>query len=95
MTNNNLDPFEEMRQAGLLAKLAAADPTVLPSTDLLRLATVGSAGVLGLADRIGSIEVGKRADLVVVDLDRPRAWPLLREQRRQRSRAARVGLLGC
>jgi len=79
MTNNDLDAFEEMRQAGLLAKLVAGDPTVLPSRQLLSLATRGSAAVLGLADQVGSIEVGKRADLIVVDLDQPRAWPLLRE----------------
>jgi 5-methylthioadenosine/S-adenosylhomocysteine deaminase len=79
MTNNDLDPFEEMRQAGLTAKLSRGDPSVLTSRELLRLATIGSATVLGLDDLVGSIEIGKRADLVVVDLDHPRAWPLFRE----------------
>src|SRR5262245_34991571 len=79
MTNNDLDPFEEMRQAGLVAKLSRRDPSMLTSRELLRLATIGSATVLGIDDVVGSIEVGKRADLVVVDLDHPRAWPLLRE----------------
>lgn len=79
MTNNNLDPFEEMRMAALVAKQAAADPTVLRAAQVLRMATIGSATVLGLNALVGSIEVGKRADLVVVDMRRPHAWPLLTE----------------
>ena len=79
MTNNNLDPFEEMRMAALVAKQASADPTVLPSRDVLRMATMGSARALGLAADVGSLEVGKRADIVVVDMTRPHAWPLFRE----------------
>ncbi len=75
MTNNNLDPFEEMRQAGLLAKFSSGDAEVLPSLELLEMATIGSAGALGLADSVGSLEVGKRADIAVVGLDRPHAWP--------------------
>ncbi len=77
MTNNNLDPFEEMRQAGLLARFTTGDPAVLPCAQLLELATVGGARALGLGDEVGSIEPGKRADLTVVGLDRPRAWPVL------------------
>jgi len=79
MTNNNLDPFEEMRQAGLLAKFVSRDATALDSHTLLRLATAGSAQVLGLGDQVGSIEIGKRADLAVVDLSQPHAWPLFTE----------------
>lgn len=79
MTNNNLDPFEEMRQAGLLAKFVSGDATALESATLLRLATMGSAAVLGVADRVGSLEVGKLADIVVVDLAQPHAWPLFTE----------------
>ena len=77
MTNNNLDPFEEMRQAGLLARFSTGDPAVLPCAQLLELATIGGARVLGLGDETGSIEPGKRADLAVVGLDRPHAWPVL------------------
>ncbi|CAN5555896.1 amidohydrolase [soil metagenome] len=76
MTNNNLDPFEEMRQAGLLAKFVSGDATALDSATLFGLATLGSAKVLGMGDVIGSLEVGKRADLVVVDGHQPHAWPL-------------------
>ena len=77
MTNNNLDPFEEMRQAGLLARFSTGDPAVLPCAQLLELATIGGARALGLGDETGSIEPGKRADLAVVGLDRPHAWPVL------------------
>lgn len=75
-SNNALDLFAEARLAALLAKSANADPTVLPAADILALATLGGARAIGLDDRIGSIEVGKRADLVAVDLDHPAMQPL-------------------
>jgi 5-methylthioadenosine/S-adenosylhomocysteine deaminase len=81
MTNNNLDMFEEMRMAALVQKQRTADPTVVPSATALRLATMGAAGALGLAGEVGSIEVGKAADLAVVDLGRPHTHPLLRRGR--------------
>ncbi|MFT3852642.1 MAG: amidohydrolase [Ilumatobacteraceae bacterium] len=81
MTNNNLDMFEEMRMAALCQKQAHRDPAVLPSADVLRMATMGSAAALGLAGEIGSIEVGKAADLAVVDLRRAHARPLIRRAR--------------
>jgi len=79
MTNNNLDMFEEMRQAALLQKLALADATVLPCREVLRMATMGSARVLGLDRQVGSLEVGKAADLIVVGLGRAHTWPVFRE----------------
>jgi len=75
MTNNNLDLFEEMRQAALVAKLRQEDPAVLPAWTVLEMATIRGADSLGLADRIGSLEVGKQADLILIDLDRPHLWP--------------------
>lgn len=78
MTNNDLDMFEEMRLAALVQKQRLADPAVMTSAQVLRMATMGSARVLGLADEIGSIEVGKRADLAVVDLRGPHARPIVR-----------------
>ncbi|MBI4260413.1 MAG: amidohydrolase [Actinobacteria bacterium] len=80
MTNNNLDMVEEMRQAGLLQKLHRRDATVMSAPSLLRLATIGSARALGLGDRIGTLEVGKAADLIVVDLHTAHAWPAFRER---------------
>jgi 5-methylthioadenosine/S-adenosylhomocysteine deaminase len=81
MTNNNLDMFEEMRMAALVQKQLHADPTVMKSSEMLRLATMGSAAVLGLDDEVGSIEVGKAADLIVVDLHSAHTHPLLRGTR--------------
>ena len=78
MTNNDLDMFEEMRMAALVQKQATGDPTVLPARQTLRMATMGSAAVLGMAERIGSIEVGKSADLAIVDLRAPHTRPLVR-----------------
>ena len=65
-SNNDLSMFESMDFAGKLAKVAKADPTVLPAPVLLRAATRGGAETLGLADRIGTLEAGKRADFIVV-----------------------------
>lgn len=72
--NNNLDPWLEMRHAALCAS-AKSGPGVLPAREVLRLATIGGARVLGLADEIGSLEVGKAADLVVVTPLTPHAAP--------------------
>jgi 5-methylthioadenosine/S-adenosylhomocysteine deaminase len=77
MTNNNLDLFEEMRQAALVQKLVQADATVMPCESVLDMATNRSARALGLGDQIGSLEIGKRADLVVVGLDHAHLWPLV------------------
>jgi 5-methylthioadenosine/S-adenosylhomocysteine deaminase len=75
MTNNNLDMWEEMRQAAFLQKLERRDPAVLPAGRVLTMATLGSATALGWGDEIGAIEVGRHADLVIVDLGRCHLWP--------------------
>jgi 5-methylthioadenosine/S-adenosylhomocysteine deaminase len=75
-SNNDLDMFEEMLTAALLAKHATGDPTVAPAPAVLEMATLGGARALGMEDRIGSLEPGKRADLVVVGLEEPRLHPL-------------------
>ena len=79
LSNNNLDMFEEMRIGAMLQKLAQSDASVLPCDQILRMATIDAAACLGLADQIGSIEVGKRADLILVDLRAPHMWPVLPE----------------
>ena len=66
-SNNDLDLFGEMRTAALLAKGVAGDPSVMDAATALHTATLGGACAIGLEDKIGSIEVGKRADLVAVD----------------------------
>ncbi len=67
--NNRMDPWTELRQAAILAKAREGDAAALPAEEAFALATIDGARVLGLDDRIGSIEVGKRADLAVVDLE--------------------------
>ena len=74
--NNRLDMFTEMRTAALLQKLAHG-PEVLPAARVLRLATIDGAGALGLEQEIGSLEVGKRADVIVVDLNNAHAVPVI------------------
>jgi 5-methylthioadenosine/S-adenosylhomocysteine deaminase len=72
--NNRLSIFREMHLAALIQK-PRRGPTAMPARDVLRMSTLGGARALGLEDEIGSIEVGKRADLVVLDLDRPETVP--------------------
>ncbi|MGH9262256.1 MAG: amidohydrolase family protein, partial [Acidimicrobiales bacterium] len=72
--NNRLDAFSEMRLAALIQK-PRRGPDALPAAQVLELATLGGARALGLEREIGSIEPGKRADLVVLDLDGPHAQP--------------------
>ena len=68
-SNNDLDMFEEMRLAALLAKGTSGDPTALPARDALSMATRLGARAMHLDHLTGSLEPGKRADLIVVDLD--------------------------
>ena len=65
--NNNLDGFLELRLAALLHKHRVG-PRALPAPEVVRLATLGGAAALGLADRIGSLELGKRGDVIAVDV---------------------------
>ena len=65
-SNNDLDMWEEMRLASLLQKVEQMNPEVLPAETVLRMATSGGATAIGLGDKIGSLEVGKRADLIQV-----------------------------
>jgi 5-methylthioadenosine/S-adenosylhomocysteine deaminase len=75
-SNNDLDMFEAMRQAAFLHKVVSRDPRVVPAPTALELATIGGARVLGLQDAIGSLEPGKRADVIIVGTNRPRQTPL-------------------
>ena len=75
-SNNDLDMFEAMRQASFLAKHASRDPTAVPAQVALDLATMGGARALGMEQAIGSIEPGKRADLIAVSMRSARQTPL-------------------
>ena len=75
-SNNDLDMFGELRTAALLATAVASDPTALDAASALRAATLGSARAMGLEAQVGSIEVGKQADLACIDLDPIETQPL-------------------
>lgn len=75
--NNNLDMFEEMKVASLLGKLRKMDAAAMDSWQVLEMATIGGARAIGQGDRLGSLEVGKQADLITVRTDTPRMTPLL------------------
>lgn len=75
-SNNDLDMFEAMRQTAFLHKLASRDPRAMPATAVLEMATIGGARALGLDKRVGSLEAGKRADLIVVAMNGARQTPM-------------------
>jgi 5-methylthioadenosine/S-adenosylhomocysteine deaminase len=75
-SNNRLDMLDEARIAALLAKSVAGEASALPASTALECATLGGARALGLDRLIGSIEPGKQADLVAVELDSPEVAPL-------------------
>lgn len=77
--NNNFDMFEEMKVASLLGKLKDLDAAAMDSWQVLRMATITGAKAIGLDAEIGSIEPGKRADIIAVRTDTPRMTPLYGE----------------
>jgi 5-methylthioadenosine/S-adenosylhomocysteine deaminase len=75
-SNNTLDMFETVKIAALLQKLAYLNPKVFPTYEVLRMATINGAKALGLEEETGSIEVGKKADIILVNLSKPHMKPL-------------------
>ena len=75
-SNNNLDLFAEMDTAAKLAKVANLDPTLLDARTVLKMATIGGARVIGLEDNIGTIQAGKKADIIIVDANTPHMTPM-------------------
>jgi 5-methylthioadenosine/S-adenosylhomocysteine deaminase len=75
-SNNDLDMFGEMGTVARLHKVHSLDPTAAPARQVLRMATAGSAAALGMEQEIGSLEVGKRADVIIVSASGPNALPL-------------------
>jgi 5-methylthioadenosine/S-adenosylhomocysteine deaminase len=75
-SNNNLDMFEEMDFLAKLHKVIHLDPVALEARQVLMLATRGGAAAIGLGDRIGSLEAGKAADLLVIDTHKPHLIPM-------------------
>jgi 5-methylthioadenosine/S-adenosylhomocysteine deaminase len=74
--NDNMDMFEAMRTAAFLQKVTAMDPKVLPASVTLRMATLGGAEALEMDDDIGSLKVGKKADLILIDLTASHMRPI-------------------
>jgi 5-methylthioadenosine/S-adenosylhomocysteine deaminase len=75
-SNNSLDMFETMKVGALLQKLTYKNPAVLSASEVLKMATVSGARALGLGGYVGSLEVGKRADIALIDLAKPHLKPL-------------------
>jgi 5-methylthioadenosine/S-adenosylhomocysteine deaminase len=75
-SNNDVDMFGEMDSAAKIHKVFNLDPTVMSASTTLRMATMGGAALLGAEKEIGSIEKGKKADLIVLNLDQPHLTPL-------------------
>ena len=75
-SNNNLDMVEEMASAARLQKIGKSDPKALSARDVLEMATIGGARVLGMESKIGTLERAKRADVVVVDLQQAKVQPV-------------------
>ncbi len=75
--NNCNNIFNEMKLTALFNKIKYRDPSVIPAWEVLRMATIEGAHAVGLGDRIGSLEPGKQADLIIVDLTAPNLSPVL------------------
>lgn len=75
-SSNDLDMFAVMRLAANLARLVHDDPAAIPASDIVLMATLEGARALGMGDVIGSVEVGKEADLIVIDTAAPHLTPL-------------------
>lgn len=76
-SNNNLNMFEEINLAAMVNKAVEGNTTVVPAYTALKMATINGAIALGLEDEVGSIEVGKKADLIIIDLEKPHFYPRL------------------
>jgi 5-methylthioadenosine/S-adenosylhomocysteine deaminase len=76
VSSNDLDMWTAMRFAGLLQRGVHMDPVLTPARDIVRMATTAGAEALGLGDRVGRLAEGYRADLILIDLDRPHLTPM-------------------
>lgn len=75
-SNNDLDMLGEMRSAAMIGKAVAGDASALSATEVLRMATINGAKALGLQEQIGSLEVGKAADIIAIDMNALETQPL-------------------
>ena len=75
-TNNCIDMFQEMKVACLLQRAIHQNPQVMSAEEVLKMATLNGAKLLGVDKKLGSIEVGKKADLIIVDIKKPHFYPI-------------------
>jgi len=75
-SNNNLNMFEEMHLASIIHKAVNYDAVSVPAEDVIKMATINGARALGVDDELGSLEVGKKADIILIDLNKPHLVPL-------------------
>ena len=75
-SNNSLDMFETLKIAALLQKITYQNPKVMPVYEVLKMATINGAKALGRGENVGSLQVGKKADIILVDLSTPHLKPL-------------------
>ncbi|MGB5156885.1 amidohydrolase [Desulfobacterium sp. N47] len=75
-SNNNLDIFHEMSLAAKLGKISTFDPSAMNAESVLKMATIDGAKALGISDIAGSIEVGKKADIIIIDTVKPHLTPM-------------------
>jgi len=75
-SNNTLDLFSDMRACALLHKVDKLEPIAINAREVVKMATINGARVLGLEDKIGSLEVGKRADIITINLNKPHLLPI-------------------
>jgi 5-methylthioadenosine/S-adenosylhomocysteine deaminase len=78
-SNNNLDMFQEVDTAAKLEKVERLDPTVMSARTVIRMATCDGAKVLGMENQVGSLKAGMKADIIIVDLNKPHLTPLYHE----------------
>ena len=74
-SNNNLNMFEELKLAAILNKSVNLDATSVSAYEAIEMATINGAKALGIDDKVGSLEVGKHADLILIDLDKSHLYP--------------------
>ena len=75
-SNNTYDMIRDMRMVSYLAALKQNDPTALPAETILEMATINGAKAMGIADQCGSLEIGKRADFILINTDAPHLTPI-------------------
>jgi len=75
-SNNNLDMFSEMSSASKLAKVSTLNPETLTARETVRMATINGAKALGIEKEIGSLEIGKKADIIILDFHKPHLTPV-------------------